>query len=455
MGVTSSNKEINQSRIACDGTLKITLSLSAAPDITSNPTDIVLILDRSGSMAGDPLANMKAGAKTFIDIIEEATDGVTNGQIGSGSRIGIVSFATTATADTQLITSVDTLKEAVNNLAAEGATNHADAFQKATELFDPMSANAKVMVMFTDGKTTAGELPGPVAAAARASGIIIYCIGLVGADGISVATLNDWATDPDASHVAVTPDDADLEELFRELAANISKTGATNIVIDEAVHPDFEIQSVLPPTKGTAMMIDKHTLQWKMDELGVSANEGATLEFFVKHTGKDGGEKHVNEAISYSDTEGNVVLFPDPVVTVDCGEVIRPEPVTLTVEGCEDSIVLDAGDVALQSLGRILQLNVTVKHVCPDKHVALAVILTETGKDGIEYPRGMKTMTLPAHKGSSCRDLLVQCISFVLPEDLSQTGSTTSLCQPRSFKARFLAHYIDTDFLCCDKVIQL
>ena len=33
------------------------------------------VLDRSGSMAGSPLTNMKAGAKTFIDIIDEATDG--------------------------------------------------------------------------------------------------------------------------------------------------------------------------------------------------------------------------------------------------------------------------------------------------------------------------------------------------------------------------------------------
>lgn len=57
-------------------------------------------------MAGSPLANMKAGAKTFIDIIDEATDSAHDGQIGSGSRIGIVSFANTATADTQLITSV-------------------------------------------------------------------------------------------------------------------------------------------------------------------------------------------------------------------------------------------------------------------------------------------------------------------------------------------------------------
>ena len=59
--------------------------------------------------------------------------------------------------------------------------------------------------MFTDGKTTTGAPPSPVAAAARAAGVVIYCIGLIGSDGIDVSVLNDWATDPDASHVAVTP----------------------------------------------------------------------------------------------------------------------------------------------------------------------------------------------------------------------------------------------------------
>ena len=77
-------------------------------------------------------------------------------------------------------------------MSAGGSTNHAAAFTKATELFDPASANGKVIVMFTDGKTTAGLPPAPVAAAARASGIIIYCIGLIGADGIDVNVLNDW-----------------------------------------------------------------------------------------------------------------------------------------------------------------------------------------------------------------------------------------------------------------------
>ena len=238
MGVTNSNKVISTDRIDCDGSLRVTLALTAAPDIISNPTDIVLVLDRSGSMTGTPLANMKTGAKTFIDIIEEATDGVADGQIGSGSRIGIVSFATTATANTQLITSVDTLKNAVDSITAGGSTNHADAFTKAIQLFDPASSNAKVIVMFTDGNTTAGSPPAPVAAEARSQGIIIYCIGLIGSDGLNVNALNEWATDPDASHVAITPDSAELEELFAELAANISKTGATDIVIDEVVNSD-------------------------------------------------------------------------------------------------------------------------------------------------------------------------------------------------------------------------
>ena len=168
MGITNSNKVIDATRIDCDGTFKVTLALSAAPDIVNNPTDIVLILDRSGSMAGSPLANLKNGAKKFIDIIDEATDGAQDGQIGSGSRIGIVSFADTAVQNTQLITSVADLKAAVDSLSAGGSTNHADAFTKATQLFDPASTNAKVMVMFTDGKTTAGPNPSPVAAAARA-----------------------------------------------------------------------------------------------------------------------------------------------------------------------------------------------------------------------------------------------------------------------------------------------
>ncbi len=458
MGLNNSNKTISADRIDCSGSLKVTLALAASPDISSNPTDIVLVLDRSGSMAGSPLANLKLGAKTFIDIIDEATDGTQDGTIGSGSRIGIVSFADTAVQNTQLITSVAALKAAVDSLTAGGSTNHADAFAQAAAMFDPASANAKVIVMFTDGKTTAGPNPSPVAAAARASGIIIYCIGLVGADGIDPAVLNDWATDPDASHVAITPDGAELEDLFADLAANISKPGATNIVIDETVNPDFVITSILMPTKGVASMINATTLKWTIDELGTASNEGATLEFFIRHVGNASGTKLVNQSITYTDDENNQATFPDPTVQVDCGVVVQPEPcpvpVDVAIGGCQDSLVYDVGGVYLESLGRILQLDVNLKNVCPDKRVALGVILTEVDPQGNEYPRGTKAITVPAHHFPTCRDVLVQCIKFVLPEDLDVSGgSPFALCDTRNFKVRVIAHNIDSDFACCNGTI--
>lgn len=131
MGLNITNKTINVDKIDCDGSLTVTLALSASPEIASNPTDIVMILDRSGSMQGSPLAKMKAGAKAFIDIIDESTDGAKDGHIGGGSSIGIVSFSDEATKDALLITSVSDLYSAVNSLNAGGNTNHADAFSKA------------------------------------------------------------------------------------------------------------------------------------------------------------------------------------------------------------------------------------------------------------------------------------------------------------------------------------
>ncbi len=457
VGISNSNKELSTARINCGGSFKVILSLTAEPDIVTNPTDIVLILDRSGSMAGNALANLKSGAKKFIDIIDEATDGAQDGQIGHGSHIGIVSFASTATQDTQLITSVSDLKSAVNALSAGGSTNHADAFSKALQLFNPASTNQKVMVMFTDGRTTEGAAPSPVAAAARAQGVIIYCIGLSGNGGIDEQALKDWASDPDSAYVVITPDDEELEKLFEDLAKNITKPGATDIVINDKISPCFKITSLSTPTKGTAILIDATSLQWKIDKLGVSKSEGAVLEFTVEHIGPCSGTIEVNESIAYSDKEGNKVTFPSPEIEVDCDIIVLPEtcpePIEVTIDGCEDAVEFDAGDLELQSLGCIVQLDVTLKNICPNKRVALAAIITEVDQHGIEYKRGLKTMTVPAHTRSTCQDVTVRCIKFVLPEDLDVSGPTNSICNGRNFKARFIAHYIDNDFDCCNMVL--
>ncbi|MGN0505749.1 MAG: VWA domain-containing protein [Lachnospiraceae bacterium] len=453
MGVTNSNKVLSTDRIDCGGTFQVTLSLTAEPNIVTNPTDIVLILDRSRSMSGSPLANLKNGAKKFIEIIDEATDNAQDGHIGFGSRIGIVSFATTATQDTQLITSVADLNAAVNALSAGGSTNHADAFTKALQLFDASSSNAKVMVMFTDGETTAGGNPAPVAATARAQGVTIYCIGLSGSDGVDEESLKDWASKPSSSYVAITPDDEELEDLFADLAENISKPGAADIVIHDTVASCFKILSLSTPTKGTASLLTPTSLRWEIEKLGVNASEGASLTFTVQHVGPCTGTVEVNTDISYDDSSGNTVTFPSPTIKVECNDVEHiepcPEPVEVKIDGCEDSVEYDAGELALESLGRILQLDVTLKRVCPNRRVALAVILTEVDDKDKEHKRGLKTILVPAHTRDTCTDVKIRCIKFVLPEALDVSGTTDGICDKRKFKARFLANYVDNDFECC------
>ena len=55
MAITSTDKTLSETRISTDGTLEVTLSVSARPDASGEPVDVALVLDRSGRMAGAPL----------------------------------------------------------------------------------------------------------------------------------------------------------------------------------------------------------------------------------------------------------------------------------------------------------------------------------------------------------------------------------------------------------------
>lgn len=459
MGITSSNKTVNVTTIPCGGSLNVRLSLTAEPDILANPVDVVLVLDRSQSMAGSPLASLKTGADTFIDILAEATGGAPQGEIGAGSRIGVVSFATTATADTALITDVAQLKDAVSDLTVGGNTNHSAAFTQAIDLFDPQSTNQKIMVLFTDGRTTVGGDATPVATLAKSMGIVIYVIGLEGNGGIDLPALVSWASEPASAYVAIAPTEAELEALFEDLARNITRPGATNIVLTDTVSDCFQITGLNSPTKGSAVLQGTDRVVWSISELGTTGSEGAALEFTVTHVGDCSGLVEVNEDVSYEDAEDNKVDFPSPTVTVDCGVIVVPEPcpeaLTIPVSGCEELVEFDAGELELSSLGRIVEVNVTLDRVCPGRRVALAAILTEVDRYGDEHQRGMKIFTIPAHTGSQCRDIAVRCIRFVLPELEETSGECGCTCREKTLRVRFLANYVDSGFVCsCPRTSQ-
>ena len=95
--------------------------------------------------------------------------------------------------------------------------------------------------------------------------------------------------------------------------------------------------------------------------------------------------------------------------------------------------------VSLQGLGRIIQVDATLKAVCPGKRIAASIVLMDVAPEGTEIPRGVKHSLVPAQTGEDCQDITLNCIRFSLPEALDAVGTTDSICNARQFAARVIA----------------
>ncbi len=112
-------------------------------------------------------------------------------------------------------------------------------------------------------------------------------------------------------------------------------------------------------------------------------------------------------------------------------------------EKCEDYKHCHLSDSSIEGQGRILDLTLRLKNVCPGKRVAVGVILYEVDSHGHEYPRGLKTFTVAAHRHNCCADIPVETVRFILPEDVG-VGSAGDACGcRRHFIVKVAAHYMD------------
>lgn len=111
---------------------------------------------------------------------------------------------------------------------------------------------------------------------------------------------------------------------------------------------------------------------------------------------------------------------------------------------CEDAKVHAMPDMYLAHTGRVMDVTMTLKRICPCRRVAVGMLISEVDESGNEYSRGFKAITVPAHYNASCCDVDVPRTRFILPEDLRVDGGK-SMCEGcRHFIVRTEAHYIDT-----------
>ena len=96
----------------------------------------------------------------------------------------------------------------------------------------------------------------------------------------------------------------------------------------------------------------------------------------------------------------------------------------ISIGSCSDKVSCSLVEIQPEAQGRIVEINVRVRR------------------------RGMKAMTLPAHHEASCRDIIVEGVRFVLPEDVSLASEESGGCGERRFRVRTHVHYMDANDIC-------
>lgn len=108
-------------------------------------------------------------------------------------------------------------------------------------------------------------------------------------------------------------------------------------------------------------------------------------------------------------------------------------------EACDEHQPCHLGETEMITTGRLMDVDLTLKNVCPGRRVALGVTVHERDSQGREYARGFKAVTVPAHQQKTCADVDAPTLRFILPEDLR-----TENCGRRHFIVRATTHYVDT-----------
>ncbi len=162
---------------------------------------VMLVSDHSGSMQANDVAPSRMGASkqaahTFLR------------QLPKDALVGIVAYSTQPDAGQAPSTDHAAVGQIIDAQQAYGATATGDALQVALDLLNSKGKHGpSAIVLLSDGATTAGRDPVPVAAIAKRNRIPIFTVAL----GTHDATLPN--PDPFGQPIDVAPDPVTLKRI--------------------------------------------------------------------------------------------------------------------------------------------------------------------------------------------------------------------------------------------------
>ena len=191
-------------------------SASEGTDNEPHERDIVLVLDVSGSMEGEPLDEVKTASKKFAETV-----------FGNDARVSIVTFDSEAQRQIGFTSSQENLDAAVDAMYAGSSTNMYDGLKRANLMLNASQANKRIIVLMSDGEPNVGLVGDELVAYAdtiKDGGVIIYTLGFF--SGVSEGQKSEpqqllERIASDGCHYEVT-DASDLQFFFGDIADQIN-----------------------------------------------------------------------------------------------------------------------------------------------------------------------------------------------------------------------------------------
>lgn len=175
--------------------------------------DLVVVVDRSGSMLGQKFADLQRAMLTFVTTLQAAN---------LQTRVGLASYSSFATEDVPLTTDLNQTTLAMSRMPVAGFTSISRGMEAGANIMKLARSGEiveRTMIVMTDGLHNTGPEPEPVAIALASQGIVIHTIGF-GADA-DVVRMQRMAQIGNGRSFQAN-DGTQLNRAFRELALTLS-----------------------------------------------------------------------------------------------------------------------------------------------------------------------------------------------------------------------------------------
>ncbi len=175
--------------------------------------DVVLVVDRSGSMSGSKFDDLVEAIEVFADTLEETP---------IDERVGLASYSEFATADVSLSENLSLIVSSVAALNVGGATSISLGMEAGATVMQGSRSTEfieRTLIVMTDGQHNSGPDPNTTATVLAADGVKIHTITF--GEGADISRMQEIALIGGGRHFHAE-NGAQLRDIYREIALTLS-----------------------------------------------------------------------------------------------------------------------------------------------------------------------------------------------------------------------------------------